>query len=101
MPVAVKKELNNGEITSSIGLSEELIRILVSSSKDHYLMVIPACTDNLIPPHDTITSRFVGKIALETLAQSLSSLDDGLDQLIVDKQFDPIRSHVRRCSPRA
>lgn len=63
-------------------------------------MIVPEYTDALRPPRDTITSRFIGKIALESLAHKLSFSKDGLDHLIDDKQFDPIRNHVRRGSPR-
>ena len=100
VPIEVKKELSNGEIIGSIGLPEEIIRDFMRSPKDHCRMMIPAYTDNLFPPQDTTTSRFIGKIALEALAHKLSSLDDSLDQLIDDKQFDPIRNHVRRGSPK-
>lgn len=100
IPVEVKKELSNGEIIGSIGLPEEIIQDFMQSPKDHYQMIVPAYTDSLFPPQDTITSRFIGKIALEALAHKLSSFDDSLDQLIDDKQFDSLRNHVRRNSPK-
>lgn len=101
VPVEVKKELYNGEVIGSIGLPEELIRGLRSSPNDHYRMMVPAYTDNLFPPQNAVTSRFIGKMALEALAHKFSSVDDGLDQLIDDQQFDPIRNHVRRGFPKA
>lgn len=72
----------------------------MQSPEDYYKMIVPAYTDDLFPPQDTITSRFIGKVALEALAHKLSSFNDSLDQLIDDKQFDPIRNHVRRGAPR-
>lgn len=100
IPVEVKKEIHRGEIVPSIGMPPELLEKLILFPQDHYQMIVPAYTDALIPPQDAVTSRFIGKIALEALAHKLSSLDDSLDQLIDDKQFDPIRNHVRRGSPR-
>lgn len=100
IPVAVKKEIHNGEVVPSIGMPPELLVKLILHPQDHYQMIVPAYTDALLPPEDTITSRFIGKIALEALAQRLSPLDNGLDELIDDKQFDPIRNHVRRGSPK-
>lgn len=100
LPVEVKKEMHKGEVVHSIDMPPELLLKLILCPKDHYKMIVPAYTDDLLPPQDTITSRFIGKMALEALAQRLSSLDDSLDQLIDDEQFDPIRNHVRRGSPR-
>ena len=99
-PVELKKEIANGEIIGRIGLPGELLQDFMQSPGDYYKMIVPAYTDDLFPPQDTITSRFIGKVALEALAHKLSSFDDSLDQLIDDKQFDPIRNHVRRGVPR-
>ena len=101
IPVEVKKEIHNGEVIPCIGMPPELLVKILLHPQEHYQMTVPAYTDVLLPPQGSITSRFIGKIALEALAHKLSSLDDSLDQLIDDKQFDPIRNHVRRGSPRA
>lgn len=100
MPVEVKKEIHKGKITNSIGMPPELLLKHILFPQDNYQMIVPAYSDDLLPPQDGITSRFIGKIALEALAYKLSSLDDSLDQLIDDAQFDPIRNHVRRGSPK-
>lgn len=101
IPVEVKKEIHNGEIVPRIGMLPELFKKLILHPQENYQMILPAYTDALLPPQDVITSRFIGKIAVEALAHKLNSLDDGLDQLIDDKQFDSIRNHVRRGSPKS
>ena len=100
IPVEVKKEIHKGEVVPSIGMPPELLAKIILHPQDRYQMIVPAYTDVLLPPQDSNTSRFIGKIALEAWAHKLSSLDNSLDQLIEDKQFNPIRNHVRRGSPR-
>ena len=101
IPVEVKKEIYKGKITNSIGIPPELLLKHILFPQDNYQMIVPAYSDDLLPPQDGITSRFIGKIALEALAYKLSSLDDSLDQLIDDAQFDPIRNYVPRGAPKA
>lgn len=102
MPVELQKKEKNGAVELSIGISADLSPRLLAFSKEHrFRMIVPAYSEDILPPQDMITSRFIGKIALEALAQKLSSLDGSLDQLIDDTQFDPIRNHVRRGSPKA
>lgn len=100
IPVAVKKDIQKGEVVCGIGMPEELLLALSLCPQGQHRMIVPAYADDILPVQDAITSRFVGKIALEALAQKLIPLENGLDQLIDDKQFDPIRNHVCRGSPR-
>jgi len=46
-------------------------------------------------PNDTVTSRFLAKVAIEGLAQRFIDVPGGLDYLIDDAQFDPIRRFAR------
>jgi hypothetical protein len=48
------------------------------------------------PPSDSVISRFLAKIALESMALRLCKFPEGIDYLADDSQFDPIREHARR-----
>jgi hypothetical protein len=47
-------------------------------------------------PNGPIVSRFLAKVAFETMAQRLVKYPDGLDYLVDEQQLDPIRNHARR-----
>lgn len=55
----------------------------------------PAFTNDMIPHNTTVISRFIAKIALESIALRLYQHEGGLDYLINDIAFDPIRNYVR------
>jgi hypothetical protein len=67
----------------------------VSKILQHGKIIIPAYIDEMIPQNTTIISRFVAKIALESLALRLSEHDGGLEYLIDESNYDPIRDYVR------
>jgi hypothetical protein len=58
-------------------------------------IITPAFVDEMIPQNTTIISRFVAKIALESMALRLSEHEGGLDYLIDESAYDPIRGYVR------
>lgn len=55
---------------------------------------------NLPAPRDTwdetLTSRFLAKVALEAMAMRLVAYEEGLRYLATEPQFDPIREYARR-----
>lgn len=58
-------------------------------------IIAPAFVDDMIPSTTKTISRFVAKIALESLAQKFYEYDGGLDYLIDESAYDPIRNYVR------
>lgn len=56
-------------------------------------LIIPTVTE---PPVNTITTRFLAKVALEAMAQKFERDNKMLSDLIKDEQFDPLRNHARR-----
>lgn len=68
IPVEVKKDIHEGEVVFGIGMPEELLLPFSLRLQGHHRMIVPAYSDDIIPSQDAITSRFVGKIALEALA---------------------------------
>jgi len=61
----------------------------------HGKIITPAFTDEMIPQNTTIISRFIAKVALESLAQKLCEHPNGIDYLIDESAYDPIRNYVR------
>lgn len=61
----------------------------------HGGIITSAFVDDMIPLNTKTISRFVGKVAFESLAQRLSEHDGGLDHLIDQSSYDPIRNYVR------
>jgi hypothetical protein len=57
--------------------------------------------DTTTPPDNFIVSRFLAMMALEAIAQRFAPYEGGLDYLIDEPQFDPIRNHARRGHPRS
>lgn len=58
-------------------------------------IITPAFTDEMIPQNTKIVSRFIAKVAFESLAQKLNKRNDGFDYLINETMYNPIRNYVR------
>lgn len=87
------------------GKKEDIIAIDVKTSGIASILkcrkiITPAFTDDIIPRNTTIISRFMAKIALESLAERFRNMDGGLDYLINGSGYDPIRNHARFGNPR-
>ncbi len=59
----------------------------------HGTLVVPASES---PESDAVTSRFIGKIAIEVLAQRCISLPGWNDEVVGNPGLDGLRRHVRR-----
>lgn len=57
------------------------------------IVIVPASHDKL--PTGPVVSRFLAKVALESMAARLVDSPGGLNYLVEDVQFDPIRNHAR------
>jgi hypothetical protein len=56
---------------------------------------------NLLPPPELVQSRFLAKVALESMAKRLAAYPEGLEYLVDESQLDLLRNHARRgTSPR-
>jgi len=73
----------------------KLVENLLTSS--HGSLIVP----NPIQPSEDdkyLVSRFLGKVALEVLAQRLLSVEGGLDEVIDKPELDGLRTYVRHGS---
>jgi hypothetical protein len=73
--------------------SQRFITSILSSKRG--TLVVP--TQQALPD-EQVVSRFVGKVALETLAQRLLDVPNGLDEVVDKSELDELRVHVRRGS---
>lgn len=60
-------------------------------------LVIPAPDDSKISiPSNQIVSRFMAKVALESMVQRVSDHSEGIEYMVDEAQLDPIRDHARQ-----
>lgn len=89
--VKLNKFLRNDEIISTIDvLSEDWERIRTQGQNT-------VVFKKEAPIHESIVvSRFIGKVALEVMAQRLVGHPERLEYLANEPQFNPLRDHVRK-----
>jgi hypothetical protein len=85
----------SGPYAGVIDVDPDGIKHLMSSS--HGMLVIP--TSGREPEH-LVVSRFLAKVAVEAIAERLMNVIGGLEYLINEAQFDPIRRFTREGWPR-
>ena len=97
IPVTVCRYLD-GPLVGSVFVDDPKDLPHILSSKES-LLLFPGPGG---PPNDFVVSRFLAKVAIEALADRFMRFPEpgGLDYLVDDKQFDPIRRHAREGSPR-
>lgn len=89
--VTINKHIENGEIISTIDVPSNVFESLMSQGKNTLIIRAEAPIFE-----SSIVSRFVGKVALEAMAQRLVDHPDGLEYLANESQLDPLRDHVRK-----
>jgi hypothetical protein len=61
-------------------------------SQSHGTLYVPTA---FAPDRNAVTSRFIGKIAVEILAQRCLEITGANDELVDKKELDPLRKYVR------
>jgi hypothetical protein len=94
-PIKIWKD-SNRDFAGHIDVDPVALDAILSANKG--IVVFPIVTDIAFLKEGAIVSRFVGKIAIEAIAQRIleSEYADNLDLFIDDEQFDLLRNHVRR-----
>lgn len=78
------------------GCPIKLIKKQINDEIIHILEIEPQYLENSIINQPTeIVSRFIAKIALEALADRLKNVENSLDDLIDNKDYDQLRNHAR------
>ncbi len=67
----------------------------IANTKEAFVILPMA---GAIPEGPTV-SRFLAKVALEAMAERLLKRPEALDQIVYDKELDPIRKHARMGHP--
>lgn len=92
--VTVHKKINNSEVAIELELSpEQIIKLMIKNGPSK--IILPAFDNNILPPQNSITSRFIAKIAFEALSVKIKDDQEWIDFLIDNPQFNAIRNHVR------
>jgi hypothetical protein len=90
VPVTLRRHPKS-EIGMSADVPTESFDLIARAGKGELILPMEAP-----PPEARVVSRFLAKVALEALAQRLVGKSGGLEFLVDDAQFDPIRHHARR-----
>lgn len=93
-PIKLKRKVSHNEVVNEVEVSTDTIDKLLSTSESATI-IVPAFTNYMLPPNNSITSRFLAKMALEALADKLKNIENSLDDLINDTQLDMLRNHAR------
>ena len=92
--VTIHKKIANDQAFFNIDVSQELAEKLINRDKC-FQLILPAFNEEILPEQNSITSRFVAKIALEALSIRIKDDEEWLEYLVNDPQFDAIREHAR------
>lgn len=92
-PVKLKRKISHDEVINEIEVSKEVMDAV--SNNKNMNVIIPAFTNKNQFQSNSIISRFLAKMALESFADKLKDINNSLDDLIDDTQFDGIRNHAR------
>lgn len=93
-PIKLKRKLSHDEVVNEAEVSTEAMDKILKSSEETTI-IVPAFTNEMLPPNNSIISRFLAKMALEALADKLKDIENSLEDLINDSQFDMLRNHAR------
>jgi len=91
--VTINKFIRNGEIYSTVEVPSEEFENILSQGENTIIFNTDAPISQ-----SSVVSRFVGKVALEVMAQRLVNHQEGLEYLANEPQFDILRDHVRKGS---
>lgn len=92
--IKLKRKLSHNEVVNEVEVTPEAMDTLFNAS-EKATIIVPAFTNEMLPPNAAITSRFLAKMALEALADKLKDIENSLEDLINDTHFDMIRNHAR------
>jgi hypothetical protein len=84
----------NGPYIGLIGVEPGAMDYLATTKTGKFVLKLPGN-----PPDLNVVSRFLAKVALEALAERLMTTPGGIEYLINEQQFDPIRRYAREGYP--
>jgi hypothetical protein len=93
VPVRVRRSADGAQTVVDVP-TEYFDRIASETQTQHLIFHVGGM------PSDVAMSRFLAKCALEALAQRVGKTQAGVDMIVDDPQFDPIRGHARLGRPK-
>lgn len=92
VPIRLWRDAKTGTMTADVP-TEQFERLMVEETAQLFLPTSGK------PPPNRVVSRFMAKVAVESMAERLLPQPALLEQFIDDAQIDPIRNHARRGHP--
>ncbi|PSB25828.1 HNH endonuclease [Stenomitos frigidus] len=92
-PVQVSPQ-GEGDVKAFIRVETEVFNKIINEKNG--FLIVPT---GKLPEQANLVSRFLAKVAVEVLAQRLLKTLGGLDHLIDEPDFDPIRNYARLGQP--
>ena len=92
--IKLKRKLSHNEVVNEAEITPEAMDKL-SNASEKATIIVPAFTNEMLPPNNAITSRFLAKMTLEAFADKLKDIENSLEDLVNDTEFDMIRNHAR------
>lgn len=94
-PVKLKRKLSHDEVINEVEVTQDVTNILLDNSNKEMNIIVPAFTNEIQLQSSLVISRFLAKMALEAFAEKVKNVENSLEELVEDKQFDAIRNHAR------
>lgn len=94
-PIRAHRSLDENNVAMSVELDAEQFKLVESGRAT--TLYLPTGFEK---PTTVETSRFLAKIALEAIVQRLEGSEGGIEYIVSEEQFDPIRNHARYGQPR-
>ena len=94
-PVKLKRRLRHDQVVNEVEVTQDVMDIIFNHSQRDMNIIMPAFTNEIHFSSSLVISRFLAKIALESLAERIKSIENSLEDLVEDRQYDAIRNHAR------
>lgn len=94
-PIKVHRTLDGDDVVMHIELDAEQFELVKNGGSSQ--LYLPMGFEK---PTVSETSRFLAKVATEALAQRVLGHEGGVEYIVDEEQFDPIRNHARYGQPK-
>ena len=94
-PIKAHRSLDRDDVAMFLELDKEQIELVMEGKST--ALYLPKGFEK---PTVKEASRFLAKVALEAMAQRLIGSKGGIEYIVSEEQFDPIRNHARRGHPK-
>jgi len=94
-PVKMNRKISHDEVVDEIEITQEVMDIILDGRDKGMRIIVPAFTNEIQLQSNLVISRFLAKMALEAFADRVKNIENSLEELVDNQQFDAIRNHAR------